>query len=156
MTSTDIVLILFVVALLAWAIYDELIMPKRHGETLLALPLLRRSRIDGFIFAGLLVILIYNNVTNNGSVLTTWLLCALILLSHYLFWIRSPKIIFKTTGFFFANVWIEYSRIQKMNLSEDGVLVMQLEQRRLLIRVKNIDDLERISQIFMQNQHVKI
>lgn len=156
MTITDIVLIFFVVALLAWAIYDELIMPKRHGETLLALPLLRRSRIDGFIFAGLLVILIYNNVTNNGSVLTTWLLCALVLLAIYLFWIRAPKIIFKTTGFFFANVWIEYSRIQKMNLSEDGVLVMQLEQRRLLIRVKNIDDLERISQIFMQNQHVKI
>ena len=131
-------------------------MPKRHGETLLALPLLRRSRIDGFIFAGLLVILIYNNVTNNGSVLTTWLLCALVLLAIYLFWIRAPKIIFKTTGFFFANVWIEYSRIQKMNLSEDGVLVMQLEQRRLLIRVKNIDDLERISHLFMQNQHVKI
>ncbi|WP_318369340.1 DUF986 family protein [Enterobacter sp.] len=156
MTITDIVLILFVVALLAWAIYDELIMPKRHGETLLALPLLRRSRIDGFIFAGLLVILIYNNVTNNGSILTTWLLCALVLLAIYLFWIRAPKIIFKTTGFFFANVWIEYSRIQKMNLSEDGVLVMQLEQRRLLIRVKNIDDLERISQLFMQNQQVKI
>lgn len=156
MTITDIVLILFVVALLAWAIYDELIMPKRHGETLLALPLLRRSRIDGFIFAGLLVILIYNNVTNNGSVLTTWFLCALVLLAIYLFWVRAPKIIFKTTGFFFANVWIEYSRIQKMNLSEDGVLVMQLEQRRLLIRVKNIDDLERISQLFMQNQQVKI
>ena len=156
MTITDIVLILFVVALLAWAIYDELIMPKRHGETLLALPLLRRSRIDGFIFAGLLVILIYNNVTNNGSILTTWLLCALVLLAIYLFWIRAPKIIFKTTGFFFANVWIEYSRIQKMNLSEDGVLVMQLEQRRLLIRVKNIDDLERISNLFIKNQHVKI
>lgn len=156
MTITDIVLIFFVVALLAWAIYDELIMPKRHGETLLALPLLRRSRIDGFIFAGLLVILIYNNVTNNGSVLTTWLLCALVLLAIYLFWIRAPKIIFKTTGFFFANVWIEYSRIQKMNLSEDGVLVMQLEQRRLLIRVKNIDDLESISHLFMQNQQVKI
>jgi len=155
MTITDIVLILFVVALLAWAIYDELIMPKRHGETLLALPLLRRSRIDGFIFAGLLVILIYNNVTNNGSILTTWLLCALVL-AIYLFWIRAPKIIFKTTGFFFANVWIEYSRIQKMNLSEDGVLVMQLEQRRLLIRVKNIDDLERISNLFIKNQHVKI
>ncbi len=30
-----------------------------------------------------------------------------------------------------------------MNLSEDGVLVMQLEQRRLLIRVRNIDDLKK-------------
>ena len=53
--------------------------------------------------------------------------------------IRSPKLILKH-GFFFANVWIEYNRIKEMNLSEDGVLVMQLEQRRLLIRVRNIDD----------------
>jgi uncharacterized membrane protein YobD (UPF0266 family) len=37
-------------------------------------------------------------------------------------------------GFFFSSVWIEYNRIKEMNLSEDGVLVMQLEQRRLLIR----------------------
>ncbi len=51
--------------------------------------------------------------------------------------IRSPKLILKNTGSSFANVWIEYNRIKEMNLSEDGVLVMQLEQRRLLIRVKN-------------------
>lgn len=38
MTVTDIVLVLFIVALLAYAIYDEFIMPRRHGETLLALP----------------------------------------------------------------------------------------------------------------------
>lgn len=43
MTVTDIVLVLFIVALLAYAIYDELIMPRRHGETLLTLPLLRRG-----------------------------------------------------------------------------------------------------------------
>lgn len=40
-----------------------------------------------------------------------------------------------------------------MNLSEDGVLVMQLEQRRLLIRVRNIDDLEKfISFSFQLNR----
>lgn len=140
MTVTDIVLVLFIVALLAYAIYDEFIMPRRNGETLLTLPLLRRGRIDAFIFAGLVVILIYNNVTSHGAILTTWLLCALALMAIYLFWIRSPKLIFKKQGFFFANVWIEYNRIKEMNLSEDGVLVMQLEQRRLLIRVKNIDE----------------
>lgn len=43
MTVTDIVLVLFIVALLAYAIYDEFIMPRRHGETLLSLPLLRRA-----------------------------------------------------------------------------------------------------------------
>ena len=152
MTVTDIVLVLFIVALLAYAIYDELIMPRRHGETLLTLPLLRRGRIDAFIFAGLVVILIYNNVTSHGAILTTWLLCALALMAIYLFWIRSPKLIFKKHGFFFANVWIEYNRIKEMNLSEDGVLVMQLEQRRLLIRVKNIDDLEKIYTLLLKNQ----
>lgn len=39
-----------------------------------------------------------------------------------------------------------------MNLSEDGVLVMQLEQRRLLIRVRNIDDLEKIYKLLISNQ----
>ena len=152
MTVTDIVLVLFIVALLAYAIYDEFIMPRRNGETLLTLPLLRRGRIDAFIFAGLVVILIYNNVTSHGAILTTWLLCALALMAIYLFWIRIPKIIFKSHGFLFANVWIEYNRIKEMNLSEDGVLVMQLEQRRLLIRVKNIDDLEKIYTLLVKTQ----
>ena len=152
MTVTDIVLVLFIVALLAYAIYDEFIMPRRNGETLLTLPLLRRGRIDAFIFAGLVVILIYNNVTSHGAILTTWLLCALALMAIYLFWIRSPKLIFKKQGFFFANVWIEYNRIKEMSLSEDGVLVMQLEQRRLLIRVKNIDDLEKIYTLLVKTQ----
>ncbi|RJS40310.1 DUF986 family protein, partial [Salmonella enterica subsp. enterica serovar Schwarzengrund] len=39
-----------------------------------------------------------------------------------------------------------------MNLSEDCVLVMQLEQRRLLIRVRNIDDLEKIYKLLIENQ----
>jgi Predicted membrane protein len=152
MTVTDIVLVLFIVALLAYAFYDEFIMPRRNGETLLAVPLLRRGRIDAFIFAGLLAILIYNNVMSQGALLTTWLLCVLALMAFYLFWIRAPKIIFKKHGFFFANIWIEYNRIKEMNLSEDGVLVMQLEQRRLLVRVKNIDDLEKIYKIMIKTQ----
>ncbi|WP_139380805.1 DUF986 family protein, partial [Salmonella enterica] len=47
---------------------------------------------------------------------------------------------------------LEYNRIKEMNLSEDGVLVMQLEQRRLLIRVRNIDDLEKIYKLLIENQ----
>lgn len=152
MTVTDIVLVVFIVALLAYAIYDELIMPRRNGETLLTIPLLRRGRIDAFIFAGLLAILIYNNVMSHGALITTWLLCALALMAIYLFWIRAPKLIFKNHGFFFANIWIEYNRIKEMNLSEDGVLVMQLEQRRLLIRVKDIDDLEKIYKVIIKTQ----
>ena len=130
MTITDLVLILFIAALLAFAIYDQFIMPRRNGPTLLAIPLLRRGRIDSVIFVGLIVILIYNNVTNHGALITTWLLSALALMGFYIFWIRVPK----------------------MNLSEDGVLVMQLEQRRLLIRVRNIDDLEKIYKLLVSTQ----
>jgi Predicted membrane protein len=152
MTITDWVLVFFIIALLAFAIYDQFIMPRRHGATLLSIPLLRRNRIDGAIFVGLIAILIYNNINNNGAQITTWLLSSLALMGLYLFWIRGPKIIFKSAGFFFANIWIEYPRVKQMNLSEDGVLVMQLEQRRLLVRVKNIDDLERISKLLLSAQ----
>lgn len=152
MTITDLVLIVCIAALLAFAIYDQFIMPARNGPTLLSIALLRRSRVDSVIFIGLIVILIYNNVTQQGAPITMWLLCALALMGLYLFWIRTPKIIFKQKGFFFTNVWIEYNRIKEMNLSEDGVLVMQLEQRRLLIRVRNIDDLEKIYKLLISNQ----
>ncbi|TDN54602.1 uncharacterized membrane protein YobD (UPF0266 family) [Buttiauxella sp. JUb87] len=152
MTLTDVVLLVFIVLLLAWSIYDEFIMDKLKGKTLLKITLLRRNRIDSTIFVGLVAILIYNNVTTHGTPLTTWLLSALALLAIYISWIRQPKLLFKTEGFFFANVWILYSRIKEMNLSEDGVLVMQLEQRRLLIRVKNIDDLEKIYKLMVDNQ----
>ncbi|OAT26214.1 putative membrane protein [Buttiauxella ferragutiae ATCC 51602] len=152
MTLTDVVLLVFIVLLLAWSIYDEFIMDKLKGKTLLKITLLRRNRIDSTIFVGLVAILIYNNVTTHGTPLTTWLLSALALLAIYISWIRQPKLLFKREGFFFANVWILYSRIKEMNLSEDGVLVMQLEQRRLLIRVKNIDDLEKIYKLMVDNQ----
>lgn len=152
MTLTDLVLVLFILLLLAFAIYDQFIMPRRNGPQLLAIPLLRRSRVDGIIFVGLTAILIYNNIVSHGALITTWLLSALALTGLYLFWIRTPKIIFKPAGFFFANIWIEYKRIKEMNLSEDGVLVMQLEQRRLLIRVRNIDDLEKIYKLLVSTQ----
>ena len=152
MTLTDVVLLVFIVLLLAWSIYDEFIMDKLKGKTLLKITLLRRNRIDSTIFVGLVAILIYNNVTTHGTPLTTWLLSALALLAIYISWIRQPKLLFKTEGFFFANVWILYSRIKEMNLSEDGVLVIQLEQRRLLIRVKNIDDLEKIYKLMIDDQ----
>lgn len=92
MTFTDLVIILFILALLAYAIYDQFIMPRRNGPVLLAIPLLRRSRVDGMIFVGLTAILIYNNITQHGTAITTWLLSALALMGLYLFWIRTPKI----------------------------------------------------------------
>lgn len=152
MTVTDLVVAVLIIALLGWAIYDQVFLDRRKGKTELTIPLLRRGRIDGTIFVGLIIILIYTNITAQGSLLTTWLLGSLALVTIYIFWLQVPTIRFKKQGFFLTGNWTEYNRIKTMNLSEDGVLVMELEKRRLLIRVKNIDDLERIYKFLVKSQ----
>ncbi|ATM86209.1 DUF986 family protein [Yersinia massiliensis] len=152
MSVTDVILVVFIALLLAYAIYDEFIMNMMKGKTRLQVHLKRKSRIDCAIFVGLIAILIYNNVMSNGAPLTTYLLVGLALIAVYISYIRWPKLLFKNTGFFYANTFIEYSRIKSMNLSEDGILVIQLEQRRLLIQVNQLDDLEKIYNFFLENQ----
>ncbi|EOC1316488.1 DUF986 domain-containing protein [Cronobacter turicensis] len=152
MTLTDGVLVIFIIALLGWAMYDQWGTERRHGNTLLRVPLLKRGRADSLIFTGLVAILIWQNIASHGALLTTWLLGALALVAIYLFWLREPQLRFKREGFFFAGGWVKYDQIKAMNLSEDGILVMQLARRRLLIRVNNIDDLEKIYQFMINNQ----
>ena len=144
MSLTDALLLLFIVLSLAYATYDEAIMPRLKGPTRLQVLLQRRSKPDSLIFIALLIILLWNNLSHQGSQLTTSLLLTLAFLAVWLFWVRRPKLLLKDQGMYFANAWIAYPRIQSMNLSEDGILVVQLEQRRLLIAVHKLDDLERI------------
>lgn len=144
MSLTDALIALLITGLVLYAIYDDAILPRRKGPTRLRVALRRRHKIDSAIFIVLLLILLWNNISNQGPQLTTTLLMVLIFMAIWLFWIRSPKLLMKSEGLFFASVWIDYRRIQGMNLSEDGILVMQLEQRRLLIAVQQLDDLEKI------------
>lgn len=152
MSVTDIILIVFIALLLAYAIYDEFIMNIMKGKTRLRIHLKRKNKIDCAIFVGLIAILVYNNVMANGEHLTTYLLVGLALIAFYISYIRWPKLLFKNAGFFYANAFIEYNRIKSMNLSEDGILVIELEQRRLLIQVNQLDDLEKIYNFFLENQ----
>ncbi|BDH45485.1 UPF0266 membrane protein YobD [Salmonella enterica subsp. enterica serovar Choleraesuis] len=152
MSMSDLVLVVMAGGLLLWAIYEEFIVNFLRGPTRLKISLLKRKPIDSAIFILLIVILIYKNNEAHGSLITTWLLCALALISAYQGWLRQPKLIFKDSGFFYNGIWVSYTRIQQMNLSEDGVLVMQLEKRRLLIRVRKIDDLEKIYKLMVTTQ----
>lgn len=152
MTVTDIALIIFICALLAYAVYDEFIMGKKNGTTLLKVLLQRRNKLDAVIFIGLLAILLYNNLTAQGSPVTTYLLVSLALIAFYISFIRWPKMLFKARGFYYANIFITYDRIKAINLSEDGILVIQLEQKRLLVRVKEMDDLENIYKFMVNYQ----
>ncbi|WJY13176.1 DUF986 family protein [Pectobacteriaceae bacterium CE90] len=144
MSVTDIALIISIIIALLYAIYDEFIMARLQGTTQLCVYLRRSNRLDTFIFIGLIAILIYKNITTQGTPLTTFLLSFLALVAIYIAYIRHPKLLFKSQGFFYANIFIAYRRIKNINLSEDGILVIELEQRRLLINVQQLDDLEKI------------
>lgn len=150
MFVTDYLIALFILLILLYSIYDELIMPRLKGQTRLKILLKRRNKIDSVIFIGLLAILLYQNLHVGGPQLTSLLLLALGGLAAWLFWIRSPKLLFKDEGFFYANVFIHYRRISAINLSEDGVLVISLENRRLLIHVRRLDDLETIYKFMLE------
>lgn len=144
MSLTDALIACCIAALMGFAVYHEAILPRRHGPTHLRVTLRRQHKLDSLIFIGLLLILLWNNVSHHGPQLTTSLLMVLSFLAFWLFWLRKPTLLMKNEGLFYAGVWIDYRRIQGMNLSEDGILVIQLEQRRLLIAVQQLDDLERI------------
>ncbi|RLM26827.1 hypothetical protein BIY29_04220 [Brenneria alni] len=152
MTVTDIALVVLIALALIYAIYDEFIMDRLKGKTQLRISLKRVNRLDALIFIGLVSILIYQNVMNHGEVITTSLLLFLAFMAIYLAYIRNPKLLFKSTGFFYANIFISYNRIRNMNLSEDGILVIDLERRRLLIQVSQLDDLEKIYKFMVENQ----
>ncbi|MEY4921797.1 MAG: hypothetical protein RLY17_514 [Pseudomonadota bacterium] len=152
MSVTDAILVVFIALLLAYAIFDEFIMNMIKGKTQLQVHLKRKSRLDCAIFVGLIGILIYNNVMANGALLTTYLLLGLALIAAYIAYIRWPKLLFKNTGFFYANAFIKYHQIKSMNLSEDAILVIDLQPRRLLIQVNQLDDLENIYHFFLENK----
>lgn len=152
MSVTDVFLLIFISLLVIYSIYDEFIMNRMKGETLLKIYLKRKNKLDCLIFVGLIAILLYNNITLNGTSFTSYLLISTALMAVYISYIRWPKLLFKRTGFFYANTFILYSRIKNMNLSEDGVLVIRLEQRRLLIHVTHLDDLENVYRFFVESQ----
>lgn len=152
MSLTDGVLLALIMTTLAWAIYSEIATNALRGPVRLKIPLVKRKPIDSTLFILLTGILIYKNGEAQGPLLTTWLLIGLLLMAIYLGFLHQPKVVFKAEGFFYNGFWIDYQRVREINLSEDGVLVMQLEHRRLLVRVKNIDDLQKIYQVMITTQ----
>ncbi|MCB4828840.1 DUF986 family protein, partial [Providencia rettgeri] len=108
MTFNDAILAIIILLMLVYAIYDEFIQHLLKGKTLLKINLKRKHRIDAIIFIVLICIVIYTNIVRHGNLLTTYLLLVTIFMSIYLAFIRTPKLFFKQTGFYFANTFILY------------------------------------------------
>ncbi|EJD6669387.1 DUF986 domain-containing protein [Providencia rettgeri] len=152
MTFNDAILAIIILLMLVYAIYDEFIQHLLKGKTLLKINLKRKHRIDATIFIVLICIVIYTNIVRHGNLLTTYLLLVTIFMSIYLAFIRTPKLFFKQTGFYFANTFILYERIKTMNLSEDGILIIGLEQKKIYIKASHLDDLQRIYEFLINHK----
>ncbi|HEC8322568.1 TPA: DUF986 domain-containing protein [Providencia rettgeri] len=152
MTFNDAILVIIILIMLVYAIYDEFIQHLLKGKTLLKINLKRKHRADAIIFIVLICIVIYTNIVRHGNSLTTYLLLITIFMSIYLAFIRTPKLFFKQTGFYFANAFILYDRIKTMNLSEDGVLIIGLEKKKINIQVSHLDDLQEIYEFLINHK----
>ncbi|MEX6214126.1 DUF986 family protein [Providencia hangzhouensis] len=152
MTFNDAILAIIILIMLVYAIYDEFIQHLLKGKTLLNINLKRKHRADAIIFIVLICIVIYTNIVRHGNLLTTYLLLITIFMSIYLAFIRTPKLFFKQNGFYFANAFILYDRIKTMNLSEDGVLIIGLEKKKINIQVSHLDDLQRIYEFLINHK----
>ncbi|WP_340608765.1 DUF986 family protein [Xenorhabdus bharatensis] len=152
MSLNDIVLIILILLMFAFAIYDEFIVNHLRGKTLLTIKLKRKHRIDALIFIILVSIIIYNNAVTQGNPLTTYLLSFIILISIYFGYMRSPKLIFKKEVFYYSNRLFYYDKIKAMNLSEDGILMIDFETKKIYIAVTKLDDLEKIYKFLLSNK----
>lgn len=151
MSITGIVLLVFIVFIVGYLIYESVIIPFLKGKTELVIPLRKRLLADQLIFAGLLVILYISNYVRGVKGWDNYLLLILTILFLYYVFIRSPKAHFKDKGFFYGLFYTEYDKIKDMRLSEDGVLVIDTDRRRLLLFARRIEDLESILKHLMEH-----
>ncbi|EUJ30327.1 hypothetical protein MFLO_10918 [Listeria floridensis FSL S10-1187] len=145
--GTNIFLLIFTIGVLLFTIYDGLVLSFWKGATKLKVPVRTRGRFDGYIFVGMLALLLFLNISRNGPVLTTILLGILVLFFVYIAFFRRPSAVFKETGLFYNLVFVPYSRIERINLSEDGILVIETGRQRLMIFPKDKVDLDKMLQV---------
>ncbi|WP_249961176.1 DUF986 family protein [Histophilus somni] len=131
-----------------YAFYDQFLMERLKGTTKLKVRLKKRAKIDALIFIVLVAIILYQS---SGQINTTtlYLLAMTILLSLYIAFIRFPVLLLKEQGFFFENIYIDYAKIQQINLLENKILMIDLKnKKRLMISLENTQDIEKIVQFF--------
>ncbi|WP_386690859.1 MULTISPECIES: DUF986 family protein [unclassified Lonepinella] len=145
---TNTILILCILAFFTYAFYEQFGLDKRQGKTLLKVRLKKRTKLDSLIFVALIGIIIWQT---EGKIApdTLYLLTFLILLSLYIAFFRSPMLILKPNGFFFENFFIEFAKIQQINLADDFKLVFDLTNgKRLVAQLTEQSDVEKVVQFF--------
>lgn len=162
---TNIILLIFLFLGFLFAIYDQVIMNKLKGETKLNIPLKKQKGIDTWLLLGLISLSFIYGVQNKAAPFTLYLLATCIILAIYLAFLRTPRLLFKKEGFFFANLYFKYSNIYQVNIAElppnnpktknnslntnEKILVIDLQGgRRLLAYITNDEDIQKAVDFF--------
>ncbi len=133
----------------AYAIYDQFLIDRLKGNTLLAVELKPQAKIDTLIFAGLILLTTVQGIQTGISSFTLFLLVLCIALALYLGFFRSPYLRFKQHGFFFSQFYIPYQHIQQLNLAPQQKFVVDLSNgKRLVIPIKHEKDIAPVVDFF--------
>lgn len=146
--GTTLGLWLLVIGYALFLLYDGIIQAKRFGDTLVAVRL-RRRVADGIFLNIIIAAGLYYEITTGKNPLNITALSLLVLLvmAHAL---RYPKWRLKKNGFTAGGRYYPYEAIAAMQLSEDGVLVLTLQNgRQIILPVAHIADLEKSAAFFM-------
>jgi uncharacterized membrane protein YobD (UPF0266 family) len=152
MTGTITFLYLTFFGLLAYILYDDLLVRLFKGKTVLSVRLKKRNYIDQLVLAALLVIIFISNaIKGENNTVMNIVLILLILALLYNTFIKTPCVRFKSDGFFYGLSYTKYDQVKKMNLSEDGVLVVDTNRRRMLLYARKIEDLEKVLHVLVEH-----
>ncbi|MGX2956366.1 DUF986 family protein [Ursidibacter arcticus] len=146
---TNLILIIGLFLTLSYAIYEQVIVPKRNGQTKLAIELQPQAKIDSWILIGLIGLTIAQGLQTGIQPFTLFLLGMSVILVIYSSFLRKPKLLLKERGFFLSAFYIDYQRISQINLADKQKLVIDLSNgRRLFIPIKHLQDVEKVVNFF--------
>lgn len=140
-------LILGISIFFLYAIYDQFGTNKLKGKTVLSVRLKRRTRLDSIIFVIIIGVILYQQRIQISPI-TIFLLLFMVLLSFYVAFLRYPQLLFKKTGCYLDNIFIDYKKIKQVKLSENNIVVIDLTNgKRFLAPLNDPDDKNKIFQL---------
>ncbi|MBC1732181.1 DUF986 family protein [Listeria seeligeri] len=147
--ATNIFLFVANILTLLYILYNDAVIPLWKGKSVLTVKLRSRGRWDGYLFVGIIALLFVSNAFfREGPFSTSVLLAIMGVLFIYICFFRSSRAVFKETGIFYALLFFPYDKIERMNLSEDGILVIETNRQRLMLFAKSEQDLEKMLAVF--------
>lgn len=144
----DILLFIGIILFFCYAFYDQFGMDLLKGKTKLKVRLKKQAKSDAVIFIALTAILLYQTKAQISAI-TMYLLATTVILSIYVSFIRSPVLILKERGFFHNNLYLDYDKIQQVNLAEGDVFVFELKNgKQLTLRLADAGDRDKVVDFF--------